>query len=259
MGRSHLFSAVLKLEPFNLPFICPLSRLIYFGQKTVPRHFSSTFLSPKPFLLSIFIFMEAVSLLSSLSFFFFTSLLWFFDLLSCFVFLSLFFFKCKVYLFISSISSRSPLLFSSFTHLRSLFSLALIFNLLRWPLRNPLLHPLEKPPNKPPNIHLRPTLTSKLLLIKDQGCGDWPTYFGKKVVPGRYVFSPDLVRDPCLDMFDLKNWNDFLQTNEVVYPNFVNYFYYNFSCSAVEVLTSSVNDVEITIDRQLLSIYLPFR
>lgn len=54
-------------------------------------------------------------------------------------------------------------------------------------------------------------------------------------------------------MFYFQNWNDFLQINKVVYPNLVSYFYYNLPSSIENVLSSSVNGVEITIDRQLLS------
>lgn len=39
----------------------------------------------------------------------------------------------------------------------------------------------------------------------------------------------------------------------VTYPNFFCYFYYNLSCTIENILTSSVNGVEISIDRHLLS------
>lgn len=90
------------------------------------------------------------------------------------------------------------------------------------------------------------------MLVNEQSCLVRPTYSVKPIMLNGLVKFRELGGDRHLEMFNFKKWNDFLQTHEVTYPNFVRYFY-SLSCTTENVLTSSVDGVEITIDKQLLS------
>lgn len=115
----------------------------------------------------------------------------------------------------------------------------------------------SKRTTKQPAKRPRPTTSSNPLPINEQSSLDGSVHSAKGVIPSRFAQVHDLMGDPCLDIFNFQQWNDFLQTNEVVYPIWSATFIA--ICSVLsKILTSSVNALKLpSIDNSCL-ISLPF-